>query len=362
MPTPLHRGFLPLAASASLACLAGLSVPSAASARSFGPFTPREDLFWPLCGRITEDPPIGWVETDGCPESRRGALSSDQPVRSTFGPRPLASEDYRYDFHRGIDISTPIGTPTFAIADGKVMIAGEHSAYDEPVIVVRHFRPGYTSCSGSAGGCYHAMYIHSRDLVDGPCCAVAAGDQVVAGQLLGWSGVSDSGYEHLHFEIRDAPAADPFSYWMRDCIHPLSVLGYDPEEPTSGAAPGVVLLDGTGVACQDDGQPCNVTVVVDTARRDVRGVQLSLEDTQGVAVVVPGDTADGRGYNVLPARFLFDEANFQWSHKDSTGVPWETFQLGGAQECPYHEQHEGGDYDANYHMDRCDTVAARLAR
>jgi murein DD-endopeptidase MepM/ murein hydrolase activator NlpD len=290
MPLP---GALPITTAAG--CVLLLFIP--VGARTFGPFAPRANLAWPLCGRITENPPVGWDAAQGCPVNRRGGSFSDAPIRSTFGPRPLASADDRYDFHRGIDISTPIGTPTFAIADGKVMVAGVHPSYDEPVIIVRHYRPGFTSCStGGAGGCYHAMYIHSRDLVDGPCCAVAAGDNVVAGQLLGWSGVSDSGYQHLHFEIRDAPAADAFSYWSRDCIHPLSVLGYAPEEPTAGAAPGVTLRqDAAATTCTDNGLPCNVTVVVNTARRDIRGVSLALEDAGGAAVLVPGDVADARG-------------------------------------------------------------------
>ncbi|MFQ5792537.1 MAG: hypothetical protein ACE5JI_18865, partial [Acidobacteriota bacterium] len=63
------------------------------------------DPAWPLCGRIAQDPPAGWDEFDGCPESRHGnARFSDAPFSSTFGPRQKASEDYRYDFHRGLDI------------------------------------------------------------------------------------------------------------------------------------------------------------------------------------------------------------------------------------------------------------------
>ncbi len=67
-------------------------------------------------------------------------------------------------------------------------------------------------------------------------------------------------------------------------------------------------------------------------------------------------------YNVLPARFLFEEANFQWSHKDSSTVPWVNFEAGGVSECPYHDQH-AGTYDANYHMDlcvRCEDLGVRV--
>ena len=42
----------------------------------------------------------------------------------------------RYDFHRGVDIPTPIGTPLVAIDDGTVRIAGSHSAYSDGVVQV----------------------------------------------------------------------------------------------------------------------------------------------------------------------------------------------------------------------------------
>jgi murein DD-endopeptidase MepM/ murein hydrolase activator NlpD len=184
------------------------------------------DPVWPLCGRIAENPPPGWVATDGCPAARFGdAGYTDEPLSATFGPRPLASENNRFDFHRGVDIATPIGTPFFAIADGTVMIAGEHSSYSDPVVSVRHFRPGESGCSPS--GCYHSQYLHVSSWV------VNASDQVVKGQLLGYTGASDSGFQHLHFEIRDAPGFDPLSAWSRDAIHPLSVLPYAAPNDTS---------------------------------------------------------------------------------------------------------------------------------
>jgi hypothetical protein len=114
---------------------------------------------WPLCGRITDAPPAGWDESLGCPQNRWGNTDfTDLPLNWTYGPRPLTSENDRYDFHRGLDIATPIGTPVFAIAAGEVKLAGVHSSYSDPVVQIRHFRPGHNSCDGV--GCYHSNYMH----------------------------------------------------------------------------------------------------------------------------------------------------------------------------------------------------------
>jgi len=91
------------------------------------------ELNWPLCGFDTTSTtapagatgghylaatgdtafPDGWTPQDGCPAGRRGGTAAeappDAPIRSAFGPRPLASEDERYDFHRGIDLAAPVG-------------------------------------------------------------------------------------------------------------------------------------------------------------------------------------------------------------------------------------------------------------
>ena len=49
-----------------------------------------------------------------------GMDSADLPHSSAYGPRLKASEDFRYDYHQGIDIPTPLNTPLLAVADGTV--------------------------------------------------------------------------------------------------------------------------------------------------------------------------------------------------------------------------------------------------
>ena len=303
-----------------------------ASAQQFDP-TPA----WPLCGRIAETPPQGWVEDDGCPSERWGAPAfTDLPLESTYGPRALTSENSRYDFHRGIDIPTPIGTPVFAIADGEVIIAGNHSGYSDPLVQLRHYRPGRTSCSGV--GCYHSNYMHLSDWT------VLAGAAVSKGDLIGYTGESASGFDHLHFVVRDAPADDVFSRWQRDTVHTLFVLPYQ-----DAAALNITV----GPVDQSDPLAPVVDVAVISQRLDINRVELFVYDDATLHVTQPGNTPDARGYNVYPSWFDMEVWNRQYTHKDSTNVPWETYGAGGVNECPFYADH-GASYNANVHMDAQD--------
>lgn len=299
---------------------------------------------WPLCGRITGSPPEGWSPEDGCPAERAGDPAfSDAPLSSTFGPRPLASDSNRYDFHRGVDIATPIGTPIFAITDGVVQFAGDSPSYGDPVIRIRHFRPGTSSCAGA--GCYESQYLHVGDWV------VAEDESVVRGQLIGHTGASSAtGFEHLHFEIRDAPAFDPYSAWSRDAVHPLRAVPYEAPNETSITFHSVdtTIVDAT-VA----------DLTVESNRYDLVAVRLLVRDALGSPIPQPGDTPDARGYNVLPAGFDYEATNFQYSHKDSVAFPWSSFQAGGDHECPYAAEH-GGAYDAAVHVDAQDPLDAHV--
>ncbi len=310
-------------------CLALLTWSTIASSQDFDQ-TPN----WPLCGRISEAPPTGWVETDGCPKERWGnADYTDLPLSSTFGPRQKASEAYRYDYHRGIDIPTPIGTPVFAIADGIVRIAGNQTAYSDPLIQIRHYRPGYSSCKNV--GCYYSNYQHLNDWT------VSVKQTVSKGELIGYTGVSDSGFAHLHFEIRNSPSFDYYSAWQRDAIHPLHVLPY-----SDSSVPSISF---DAVDTRIPNSPV-VQVTISTPRLDVTGIVLLIYDDAYQLVNQPGNTSDALGYKVNPTWFDMDVWNFQYSHKNNTRFPWESFGDAGDNECPYHEDH-GSNYDPNTHLD-----------
>jgi|GEM_PF-2524495 len=293
---------------------------------------------WPLCGRITEDPPGGWSEEDGCPSDRWNSLAhTDYPINSTFGPRQLYSADYRYDFHRGIDLSAEIGTPVFAVAPGEVLKAGEDPSYSDPVVQLRHFRPD-SGDSCTEDGCWHSNYLHLSSW------SVSPGEVVDRGALIGHTGASSSGYPHLHFEIRDARAEDPLSAWQRDTIHPLSILPYP--DGTSEAEVTIESVDSTTWT-----EP-TVDVLVafrsplpelDMIRAEVRVFELD-SDGEQTEIGQSGDTP----WFVEPPFFDVDSWNLQYTHKDSSDYPWESFS-----DCPYADEH-ADSYDAHVHMDLAD--------
>lgn len=324
----------------ALLCLA-TAMPAAAS----GSYDPAPA--WPLCGRINEAPPAGWVATDGCPSDRWGdSTHSDEPISDTFGPRLLSG---KYDFHRGLDIDTPSNTPVFAIADGEVR--GISSGSTNITLTLRHWPSGYTSC-GSAGGCYHSRYVHLSSVATG----LAVGGEVDKGDLIGYSGASSAtATPHLHFEIRDAPSNDAYSYWQRDCIHPLKVLPYA-DDGANNMTLGVEV---------DDTVPTNPQVTVEVSmpvgyELDLVRVEVTVYENTGTGLDVvsqsnhttTGTTPEGTPYDVDPPWFDMQVWNRQYTYKDSSSIPYSDFETGGDYESPYaSEPGFPTSYDAGYHMD-----------
>ncbi len=293
-----------------------------------------DQVIWPLCGRIAAEPPAAWQAQDGCPLDRAGDPSfSDVPLSSTYGPRQKASENFRYDFHRGIDIPTPYGTPVFALTAGEVRIAGLNPEYADALVQLRHWRPGMTSCQPT--GCYSSSYHHLSSV------AVQVGQQVSKGQLLGFTGASQSGFEHLHFEIRNAPGFDPYSAWQRDAIHPLRVL---PQNPSALPRLRILNTELTGPV----GLRVTLGLEQDLPAGGLGLVALGIRafDALGNEIEQPGNQPDAQGYHVQPSGFHFEQANFEFTHKDSGQLPWESFS-----NCPYHDAHPPL-YDPHVHMDR----------
>ena len=119
----------------------------------------------------------------------------DGPVVSGFGSRTINGS---YEYHPGIDIAVPSGTPIRAAAAGTVI-------FTEPEASSGGY--GNYTCIDHGGG-LSTCYAHQETF------AVSAGQQVSQGQIIGYSDCT--GYcfgPHLHFEVRiNGEVTDPMAY------------------------------------------------------------------------------------------------------------------------------------------------------
>ena len=117
------------------------------------------------------------------------------PITSGFGGRDIGAG---YEYHPGIDIAVPEGTPIHAALGGTVVFTqseAESGGY------------GNYTCIDHGGG-LSTCYAHQSEF------AVSPGQSVSQGQIIGLSG--NTGYStgpHVHFEVRIfGEVADPMGY------------------------------------------------------------------------------------------------------------------------------------------------------
>jgi Membrane proteins related to metalloendopeptidases len=117
------------------------------------------------------------------------------PIVSGFGPRTINGS---YEYHPGIDIAVPEGTPIRAAATGTVI-------FTEPEASSGGY--GNYTCIDHGGG-LSTCYAHQSSF------AVSAGQSVSQGDVIGYTGCT--GYclgPHLHFEVRiNGSVTDPMGY------------------------------------------------------------------------------------------------------------------------------------------------------
>jgi murein DD-endopeptidase MepM/ murein hydrolase activator NlpD len=129
------------------------------------------------------------------------------PITSSFGERedPVKGNG-EGEFHTGVDISAPAGTPIRATADGVVKSADIANGYGREVILDNGH--GVETC-----------YAHMSGF------AVMAGESVVRGQVIGYVGrTGRTTGANLHYEVRihNTPV-NPHKY-MRDTLSGMDSL------------------------------------------------------------------------------------------------------------------------------------------
>lgn len=104
-------------------------------------------------------------------------------ITSSFGVRTSPFTAKR-EFHKGLDISAPMGSPIYAPANGKVLFVGDDSGY------------GLTVALNHGNG-MSTRFAHLNS------SAVKAGQNVSRGELIAFVGSSGrSTGPHLHYEVR----------------------------------------------------------------------------------------------------------------------------------------------------------------
>jgi len=116
-------------------------------------------------------------------------------LTSPFGERDHVMGGGGTQFHAGIDINVPAGTPVQAAQEGTVVFAGYNGAYGKAVKL--DHPNGFST-----------LYAHNSRIV------VHVGQNVKAGQVICLSGSTGrSTGPHLHFEMhKDASPVDPLPY------------------------------------------------------------------------------------------------------------------------------------------------------
>lgn len=111
-------------------------------------------------------------------------------ISSTFGYR-----DFDSSFHNGLDLAAAEGSPTYAAADGYVVIAGWSDSAGNWVVI-------------NHGNGLVTKYMHHSAL------AVSAGQNVSKGQQIGYVGNTGNSFgAHLHFQVElNGSPVDPLGY------------------------------------------------------------------------------------------------------------------------------------------------------
>lgn len=130
-------------------------------------------------------------------EATPNHIPVDGWITSTFGFRknPVSGA---YKMHEGVDIAAPIGTPVYAPADGKVVLADVQGGYGRKIIIEHGY--GVTT-----------VFAHSSSLF------VKEGEEVKKGQKIAAVGSTGSSTgPHLHYEVHiDGIPTDPMKFIIK---------------------------------------------------------------------------------------------------------------------------------------------------
>lgn len=229
-------------------------------------------------------PPLLWPV-------RRSA--AERRISSAFGPRLKASDNFRYDFHRGIDIPGTSGEDVIAVADGvvtKIAVEGSVSAPEGGnTVYLQHALSAPVSFHGQSVDRFYSVSMHLSAFAPG----LTVGQSVKQGDVIGALGQSGTTvFDHVHFEIRLGTQCS--LEWQLANPTSSCAVGYDPHvNPTQylfadDAAPPELVVHpaSAGVLTVDLGAP--------TPAADFDSLVVRLDDAQGTSVIAATLALDAR--------------------------------------------------------------------
>jgi hypothetical protein len=126
-------------------------------------------------------------------------------ISSKYGIRELGG----LEFHPGIDYKAPLGTPIYAVDNGKVTVSKNDAGGYGLYVVIEHSN-------------YCTLYAHMKAL------EVKVGQSIKAGQIIGHIGLTGmTTGAHLHFEIRDCLYDAMF--WIKSLLKGRHAMCIDPK-------------------------------------------------------------------------------------------------------------------------------------
>ena len=184
-------------------------------------------------------------------------IAGDSQVISSFG----VARDGGARRHAGIDIQAPKLTPVLSVADGTVMDIKQVVGTEECCSIKIRHNDGWYSVYIHLN---NDMYLTDDGLGIGVRPDLKVGDEVLAGEVVGWigdSGNAEDSVNHLHFELRTRQglAVDPAAS-LRQARREADI----PDDPVAGPyldddAHGVqlqaaaMLTQGLFLPCDDIG-------------------------------------------------------------------------------------------------------------
>lgn len=104
-------------------------------------------------------------------------------ITSEFGYRPSPFGGRKTEFHSGLDIAPPYGTPVLSTCDGKVVFAGRQTVLGQTVIIQSNYG-------------FHTVFGHNSKI------NVKVGETVSRGDCISHTGnTGRSTGTHLHYEV-----------------------------------------------------------------------------------------------------------------------------------------------------------------